>query len=124
MPFRLRMGKAKAKRQASIAPLETGASRPGKFREALEAEDVKMVRVAVAGVLLVTGTEEVDPKLKVGGSTAPAGLEVRAAVKATVPVNPPADATVMVDVLFVVPPGAVIVTLEDAIAKLGGCPQR
>jgi hypothetical protein len=71
-------------------------------------------------VVLVTGTVEVDPKLKVGGSTAPAGLEVRAAVKVTVPVNPPAGATLMVDVLFVVPPGAVIVTLEDVIAKLGG----
>jgi hypothetical protein len=68
------MGKAKTRRQVSIAPLVTGASRSGKCREALEAADVKMVRVAVAGVVPVTGTLEVDPKLKVGGSTARWGL--------------------------------------------------
>jgi hypothetical protein len=119
-PLRLRMGRAKTRRQVSIAPLVMGASRSGKCREALEAADVTMVKVAVVGAVLVTGTVEVAPKLKVGGSIAPVGVEVRVAVKVTVPVNPPAGVTVMVDVLFVVPPGAVIVTLEDVIAKLGG----
>jgi hypothetical protein len=78
------------------------------------------VRVAVAGVVPVMATLGVDPKLKVGGSTAPAGLEARAAVKLTVPVNPPAGVIVIVDVLLVAPPGAVIATLEEAMAKLGG----
>jgi hypothetical protein len=48
---------------------------------------------------------EVDPKLSVGGSWAPLGLEVIAAVSATLPVNPPLGAMLMVDVFPVAAPG-------------------
>lgn len=44
-------------------------------------------------------TAEDEPKLKVGGFVAPAGLVATAAVKATLPVNPPLGVTVMVEVL-------------------------
>ena len=50
----------------------------------------------------------VDPKLKVGKWTAPTGLLVMAAVKVTVPVNPPVGARVTVEVLFVVAPGTIV----------------
>jgi hypothetical protein len=43
----------------------------------------------------------------VGGSIAPAGLEVRAQVNVTVPVKPPLGVTVMVEVAL--PPAAAIV---------------
>jgi len=47
-----------------------------------------------------------------------AGLDVRAAIKATLPVKPPAGVTVMVDVFPVVAPGE-IVTGVPLTAKLG-----
>jgi hypothetical protein len=65
---------------------------------------------------MLTGV--VEPKLKVGGYTAPAGLEAMAAVSATLPVNPPAGVTVMAEVLPDVAPG-VIETAVPVIAKVG-----
>jgi hypothetical protein len=50
----------------------------------------------------------VEPKLKVGGYWAPDGLEVMAAVSATLPMKPPAGVTVIVEVFPVVAPGATV----------------
>ena len=74
-------------------------------RDALVAAVVKMVSIAVPAVVPVMPTGVVEPKLKVGGYCAPAGLEVTAAVNATLPVKPPAGVTVIVDVFPVVAPG-------------------
>jgi hypothetical protein len=54
-------------------------------------------------------TGDVVPKLNVGGSVAPFGLEVRVAVNVTLPVNPPLGVTVIVDVFPVVAPGELTV---------------
>jgi hypothetical protein len=67
---------------------------------------VFMVRVAVPAVVPVMLTGLVEPKLKLGGYWAPAGLDVMAAVNDTLPVKPPAGVTVMVEVFPVVAPGA------------------
>ena len=77
-----------------------------------------MVRVAepAAAPVIVTGL--VVPKLKVGKLVAPVGLEVTAAASVTVPVNPPAGVTVMVEVFPVVAPGATE-TAVPAMEKLG-----
>ena len=84
----------------------------------VEGAVVVTVSVAVAGLpARLTGLEE--PKLKVGGSSAPAGLAVRAAAKVTLPVKPSEGVTVMGMVLPVAAPGA----MESVLplnAKLGG----
>lgn len=49
-------------------------------------------------------TDAAEPNENVGRLTAPAGLDVRAAVRATVPVKPPLGVTVMVAELPVVAP--------------------
>ena len=72
-----------------------------------------MVRVAVPAAVPVILTGLVEPKLSVGGYCAPLGLEVTAAVSATLPVKPPAGVIVIVDVLPVVAPGA---TVTDGVA--------
>ena len=60
--------------------------------------------VAVSAEALVMLTGVVEPKLTVGGSCAPAGLDVIVAVSATLPVNPPLGVTVIVDWLPVFAP--------------------
>ena len=75
--------------------------------------------VAVSGVVPEIFTELVEPKLRVGGFAAPLGLEVRAAVSATLPVKPPDGVTVTVDVFPVVAPAS-MVTGVALIVKLGG----
>jgi hypothetical protein len=77
-----------------------------------------MVRVAVPVAAPVMLTGVVEPKLKVGGFTAPVGPEVTAAVSATLPVNPPAGVTATVEVLPVVAPAATV-TAVPAIVKMG-----
>jgi hypothetical protein len=67
-----------------------------------------MVRAAVPADIPVIFTGLVEPKLKVGGYCAPDGLEVMAAISATLPVKPPAGVTVIVDVFPVVAPGATV----------------
>ena len=52
---------------------------------------------------------DVEPKLKVGGSTAFAGLVTRTAVRVTPPVNPPLGVTVIVVVFPVLAPGELMV---------------
>jgi hypothetical protein len=78
-----------------------------------------MVRVAVPAAVPVMLTGLVEPKLRVGGSCAPLGPEVTAAVSATLPVKPPDGVTVMMDVFPVVAP-AVTVTAVPVIVKPGG----
>lgn len=76
-----------------------------------------MAETAAAPVML---TGDVEPKLKVGGSVAPAGLDVSAAVRATLPVNPALGVTVMVAVLPVVAPAATVMPPLLVSAKVGG----
>jgi len=97
-----------------------GLSPPGgEAREALFASEVEMVRVAVPGALPVMLTGDVEPKLRVGGFFAPAGLDVMAAVKATLPVKPPAGVTVTVVVSPVVAPAVTVIGLPLTL-MLGG----
>jgi hypothetical protein len=65
---------------------------------------------------MLTGV--VDPKLNVGGYCAPAGLDVRVAVNATLPVKPPLGVTVIVEVFPVVAPGETV-TAVPLTVKLG-----
>ena len=67
---------------------------------------VVIVRMAVPAVTPVMVTGLVNPKFKMGGATAPAGPDVMAAVSPTLPVNPPAGDTEMLEVFPVVAPGA------------------
>jgi hypothetical protein len=78
-----------------------------------------MVRVAVPAVAAVMLTGLVEPKLKVGGYWAPAGLEVTAAVRVTLPAKPPTGVKVMVDAFPVLAPGATV-TVVPVRVKLGG----
>ena len=79
---------------------------------------VETVRTAVPAVVPVMLTGVVDPKLKLGGYWAPGGLDVRAAVNATLPTKPPAGVTEMVDVFPEVAPGATVTTVPVTV-KLG-----
>ena len=67
---------------------------------------VEMVRVAVPALEPVIETGLVEPKLKLGISCAPLGLEVIAAVSETAPVNPPVGVTVIVETFPVSAPGS------------------
>ena len=66
---------------------------------------VETVSVAVAGLTPVMLAGLVEPKLRVGRSTAPVGLVAMAVVSVTLPVKPPPGVNVMVEVLAVVAPG-------------------
>jgi hypothetical protein len=80
---------------------------------------VPIVSVAVPGVVPVMLTGLVALKLTVGIATAPLGLVVITAVRATLPVKPLTPVTVMV----LVPPApcaTVILPGEDDMLKLGG----
>jgi hypothetical protein len=78
-----------------------------------------MVKVAVPAEAPAMFAGLVDPKLKVGASWAPAGLEVMAAVSATLPVKPPLGVTVMVEVFPLVAPGTKV-TVVPPIVNEGG----
>jgi hypothetical protein len=79
---------------------------------------VEMVRMAVPAVALVMLTGVVGTKLNVGEFCAPIGLDVRAAVNATLPVKPPPGVTVIIDVFPVVAP-AEPVTAVPLTVKVG-----
>ena len=79
---------------------------------------VETVSVAVPAAAPVMLTGLVEPKLRVGGLTAPDGLEVIAAVNATLPVNPPLGVTVIVEVFPVAAPGATV-TAVPLMVKSG-----
>jgi hypothetical protein len=93
-------------RSAPPAVYQGTPGRLGAVIAALDAAVVETVRVAVPAGKPVILTGLVDPKLKVGGYWAPAGLDVMVAVSVTLPVKPPDGVTVMVDVFPVVAPGA------------------
>ena len=69
---------------------------------------MEIVSVAVPAVVPVILTGLVEPKLNVGRSWAPVGVEVTAAVITTLPVNPPEGVTVIVEVFPVVAPGKTV----------------
>ena len=73
--------------------------------------------VAAADPVILTGL--VEPKLRVGKSCAPFGLDVTEAVRATGPVKPPVGVTVTIAVFPVVAPGLLIVTALPLTVKLG-----
>jgi hypothetical protein len=102
----------KSKIQASTAPPapvpKVPRGRSGQVSAPMEAAVVETVRVPLAAPLVML-TGDVPPKLKVGGSAAPAGLVASAAVRVTLPVNPPLGVTVIVAVLPVVAPGELMV---------------
>ena len=75
-----------------------------------------MVNMAVPALALVMFTGVVEPKLNVGRYTAPIGLDVMVAVRATLPVKPPLGVMVMVEEFPVVTPGATL-TAVPVIAK-------
>ena len=85
---------------------------------ALVAAVVEMVSVALPPVVPVMLTGVVPPKLSVGKSCAPAGLEVMAAVSTTLPVNPPEGETEIEALFPVVAPGC-RVTLASLTLKAG-----
>jgi hypothetical protein len=90
--------------QAKAMPPEyQGVPRFNGGTKAALAAVVETVRVAVPALAPVITTGLVEPKLKVGRSWALVGLEVIAAARVTLPVNPPEG--VMVMVLVPLPPG-------------------
>jgi hypothetical protein len=80
---------------------------------------VKKVRGTVTEAPLEMLTGLFPPKLSVGRFCAPLGLEVTAAVSATLPAKPPVDVKVTVDTFPVVAPG-VTVTAVPVMVKPGG----
>jgi hypothetical protein len=116
-------GMPKSIMQASVAPPVAYQGVPRRIGRAVAfvvAGVVVIVRVAVPAPWAVMDNGLVEPKLTVGGFWAPLGLEVIVAVSATLPVKPPTDVTVTVEVFDVVAPGAEIVTAVSLIVKLGG----
>jgi hypothetical protein len=124
IPSRLRhfLGEPQIRMQANIVP-PVGShgtfGRVGRLALAAVAAVVEIVRVAVTGAVPVTFAGLVEPKLNVGGSMAPLGLAIMAAVSVTAPVNPPAGVNVIVEVLPIVAP-RVIVTEVPVMEKAGG----
>lgn len=108
-------------RVAPPAEYQRTSWRAGYARAAFTAGVVEIVRVAVTAFAPVIFAGLLEPKLNVGGFWAPVGLDVMAAVRATLPVKPPLGVTLIVDVLLVVAPGLTD-TGVPAIAKLGGGP--
>jgi hypothetical protein len=118
-------------RQANATPLAAAHGLPGRLGKArveLVGAVVEMVSVAVPAVAPLMFTGLVEPKLKVGGYSAPVGLEVTAAVSATLPVKPPDGVTEIVEVFPEVAPGdtetAVPVTVKLGIGTAVPVPVR
>jgi hypothetical protein len=82
----------------------------GRVKPAVAPDVVVTVRVPVPAEAPVMLTGDVAPRLAEGGSIAPVGEAVSAAVRVTLPVKPPLGVTVMIAVLPVVEPGEPIVT--------------
>ena len=78
-----------------------------------------MVRTAVPDPEPLMTTGFVEPKLSVGGSCAPAGLDVMVAVNSMEPVNPPLGAMVIVEELPETAPGYTEAAVP-LMAKVGG----
>jgi hypothetical protein len=120
---RRRAGRPKSTKQARVTPpvAYQGTRRIfGGAKLLVVAAVVETVRVPVAEEAPVMSTGDVVPKLKVGESTAPSGLDARAAVRVTFPVKPPLGMTLIVVVLPVVVPGELMVMAPPlVIVKLG-----
>src|ERR1035441_1145177 len=120
--LRRRVGMPKSNRQARVAPPAMYQGTPGRLgwaSAALVAAVVEMVSVAVPAFVPGMTTGLVEPKLKVGRYCAPFGLEVMAAVSATVAAKPPLGVSVMVEVSPLVAPGATV-TAVPVMARPGG----
>ena len=107
--------------QASTPPPRENrrdAGRAGTVSAALIGAVVLMVRTAVPAPVPVIITGFVAPKLSVGRSCAPVGLEVRAAVNSIVPVKPLFGVMVIVEEFPVDAPGDKVVEVPLS-AKLG-----
>jgi hypothetical protein len=76
---------------------------------------VEIVSVAVPELAPVMLTGLLEPKLNVGGYSAPAGLEVITALSVTLPVNPPTGVTVMVEVFPVFSPGETVTAVPPMV---------
>ena len=118
------MPKKSMKARAAL-PTARQRTPPGRIErsiEAIVAAVVETVRIAVPAAAPLIDTGLVVPKLSVGESCAPAGLEVIAAVRATAPANPPAGVRVMVEVFPVVAPGATVtavpLTLNEGVTAV------
>jgi hypothetical protein len=107
---RRRAGMPKRRRQASAAPpwYQRMPGSAGRVRLEVVGAVVVIVSVAVPAVVPVMETGLVEPKLRVGRSCAPEGLEARVAVRATLPVKPLLGVTVTATVLPVVDPGVTV----------------
>ena len=120
--LRRRFGKPKSRMQARVVPpvayYQGGVPCLGSIA-ALVAAAVEMVSVAVAALEPLMATGVVDPKLKVGGSTAPDGPDVMAAVNATLPVKPPAGVSVIVEVFPEVAPGDRVTAVAVMVTPAG-----
>jgi hypothetical protein len=117
----LRVGMANNTRHPRDTPAAlTQKVRPrvGSVKALFVAAVVEIVSVAAPAFALGILTGLVDPKLKVGGSCAPVGLDVIVAVNTTLPVKPPAGDTLMVEVFPEVAPGNKV-TAVPATVKLG-----
>ena len=118
--LRLRVGLPESSRKPRAAPPAGSQGIPWRFGSAIAVPVpavVEMVRIADLADVPVILNGLVEPKLKVGGSTAPGGLDVITAVKATLPVHPPEGVTVIVEV-FPVVLGATV-TAVPLTVKLG-----
>jgi hypothetical protein len=82
---------------------------------------VAIVRVPVPAALPAIVRGLVELKLKVGGAEAPLGLVVRAAVRVTLPMKPPAGVTVIVEVLPVVAPAVMLTGVPLTVKSGGAC---
>ena len=105
--------------EISIAPLNGYIGTPrfeGWAKVLVVAAVVTIVSVADAALAPVMLTGLVLPKLKIGRSTALVGLEVIAAVSATLPVNPPNGVMMIAEKFPVLAPGA-IVTVDPSMLK-------
>src|ERR1022692_2604690 len=120
---RRRAGMPMNNKQASVAPLAAYQGTPlnlGRTKAPVVAAVVDTVKVPVPAAAPVMLTGDVAPKLKVGGSVAPVGLDARTAVRVTVPVKPPLGVTVIVEVLAVVAPGLTVRVPLLVRANVGG----
>ena len=93
--------------------------RVGRSIAATVAAVVLMVNVAEPALVPLRTTGDVAPKLKVGKSDAPVGLEVTTAVSDTLPVKPPEGVIVMAEVFPVVAPGARVTFVAVRVKAAG-----
>lgn len=110
------------RRQANTIPVGTlkrSLWRAGYASEPIVAAVVVMVSFAVAALGPVMLTVFAEPKLKVGAFWAPAGLEVIAAVRVTLPVKPPEGVRVIMETFPVVAPAAKVTDVPATVNEAG-----